>query len=298
VRADGFEISSKTALLLIVPMFLANAWGVPYSAPMVGAKMVLPGQHMDGESLFTLMRDEGISFSMAVPTIWLMLFQYLDSNPDADLCALSLSAAGVGGAAPPIAMIERFRKAGVEMVQGWGVDIKIVDDEGKRQPWDGTASGHLYVRGLWIASGYYRQEGGDVLDSEGFFPTGDIGTIDEDGYLQLVDRSKDVIKSGGEWISSIELENTAASHPQVAEAAVIGIAHPKWQERPLLIAVLRKDATIGEDELMEFLGQHVAKWWLPDEIMFVDELPHTATGKLLKTKLRGKHSVLLPLASA
>ncbi len=332
---DGFEFSCKTTILLIVPMFHANAWGVPYSAPMVGAKLVLPGQHMDGESIYTLMRDEGVNFSMAVPTIWLMLFQYLDANPDANLDKLNLESVGVGGAAPAVAMIERFRKSGINMVQGWGmtetsplgvinkplpkhanlnheemarlktkagrgiwgVEIKIVNDDGERLPWDGKTSGHFYVKGPWIASGYYRQEGGSKLDDEGFFPTGDIGTIDPDGFLQLVDRSKDVIKSGGEWISSIELENAAASHPQVAEAAVIGIAHPKWQERPLLIAVLKDDATIGKDDLMDFMGQQVAKWWLPDEIMFVDELPHTATGKLLKTKLRQEYGDFKPAAA-
>jgi fatty-acyl-CoA synthase len=324
VAPDAFEISSKTTMLLIVPMFHANAWGVPYSAPMVGAKMVLPGQHLDGESSYNLMKEENVTFSMAVPTVWLMLFQYLDATPGASLDKLKLTGVGVGGSAPPIAMIERFRKSGIDMVQGWGmtetsplgvinkplpkhdslssdelarlktkagrgiwgVEIKIVNDAGERQPWDGKTSGHFYVKGPWIASGYYRQEGGSKLDDEGFFPTGDIGTIDPDGYLQLVDRSKDVIKSGGEWISSIELENAAASHPQVAEAAVIGIAHPTWQERPLLIAVLKDDATIGKEDLLDFLGQQVVGWWLPDEIMFVDELPHTATGKLLKTRLR------------
>ena len=332
VAPDAFEISSNTTMLLIVPMFHANAWGVPYSAPMVGAKMILPGQHLDGESSYNLMKEEDVTFSMAVPTVWLMLFQYLDATPGASLDNLKLTGVGVGGSAPPIAMIERFRKSGIDMVQGWGmtetsplgvinqplpkhaslsndelaklktkagrgiwgVEIKIVNDAGERQPWDGKTSGHFYVKGPWIASGYYRQEGGSKLDDEGFFPTGDIGTIDPDGYLQLVDRSKDVIKSGGEWISSIELESAAASHPQVAEAAVIGIAHPTWQERPLLIAVLKDSATIGKEELLEFLGQHVAKWWLPDRIMFVDELPHTATGKLLKTKLREQYGDFKP----
>jgi fatty-acyl-CoA synthase len=332
VAPDAFEISSNTTMLLIVPMFHANAWGVPYSAPMVGAKMILPGQHLDGESSYNLMKEEDVTFSMAVPTVWLMLFQYLDATPGASLDNLKLAGVGVGGSAPPIAMIERFRKSGIDMVQGWGmtetsplgvinqplpkhaslsndelaklktkagrgiwgVEIKIVNDAGERQPWDGKTSGHFYVKGPWIASGYYRQEGGSKLDDEGFFPTGDIGTIDPDGYLQLVDRSKDVIKSGGEWISSIELESAAASHPQVAEAAVIGIAHPTWQERPLLIAVLKDSATIGKEELLEFLGQHVAKWWLPDRIMFVDELPHTATGKLLKTKLREQYGDFKP----
>lgn len=336
VAPDGFDISSKDSLMLIVPMFHANAWGVPYSAPMVGAKMVLPGPHVDGENIYKLMQQEKVTFSMAVPTIWLMLFQYLDNHPEADLSKLPLHSVGVGGAAPPVAMIERFRKSGVDMIQGWGmtetspigvinkqlpkhddwsdeersrlktkagrgvwgVELKIVDDNGNRQPWDGEASGHLYVRGPWICSGYYKGEGGDPLDEEGFFHTGDIATIDPDGYMQLVDRSKDVIKSGGEWISSIELENAAASHPKVAEAAVIGIPHPKWTERPLLLVLLRDNADMDEQEMLTFLEQHVAKWWLPEEIKFVDELPHTATGKLLKTKLREEYGGMKPANTA
>src|SRR5690606_29027181 len=166
----------------------------------------------------------------------------------------------------------------------WGVDLKIVDDEGRPLPHDGKAFGHLHVRGPWIASGYYKAEGGDVLDAEGYLPTGDVATIDQDGYLQLVDRAKDVIKSGGEWISSIELENAALSHPAVAEAAIIGVSHPKWQERPLLLVVKRPGKEATRDELLAFLADKVAKWWLPDDVVFVDELPHTATGKLLKTK--------------
>lgn len=336
VAPDGFDISSKDSLMLVVPMFHANAWGVPYSAPMVGAKMVLPGPHVDGENIYKLMQQEKVTFSMAVPTIWLMLFQYLDNHPEADLSKLPLHSVGVGGAAPPVAMIERFRKSGVDMIQGWGmtetspigvinkqlpkhddwsdeersrlktkagrgvwgVELKIVDDNGNRQPWDGEASGHLYVRGPWICSGYYKGEGGDPLDEEGFFHTGDIATIDPDGYMQLVDRSKDVIKSGGEWISSIELENAAASHPKVAEAAVIGIPHPKWTERPLLLVLLRDNADMDEQEMLTFLEQHVAKWWLPEEIKFVDELPHTATGKLLKTKLREEYGGMKPANTA
>ncbi|MBL4610777.1 long-chain-fatty-acid--CoA ligase [Halopseudomonas sp.] len=331
VAPDGFGLSSRTTMMPIVPMFHANAWGAPYSAPMAGAKLVLPGPHMDGESLYKLMKEEKVTSSIGVPTVWLMLFQYVDSNPEASLEELSLNDVGVGGSAPPIAMIERFRQSGIDMIQAWGmtetsplgvvnkplpkhdslspeemaklitkagrgvwgVELKIVNDDGERLPWDGKTPGHVYVRGPWVASGYYR-EGESKLDSEGFFPTGDIGAIDPDGFLELVDRSKDIIKSGGEWISSIELENTAVSHPQVAEAAVIGIAHPTWQERPLLIAVLKNNATIGKDELMAFLEGHVAKWWLPDDILFVQELPHTATGKLLKSKLREEYGGFRP----
>lgn len=321
---DTFGVSSSECLMLVVPMFHANAWGMPYGAAMSGAKLVLPGARMDGEALYELMRDEHVTFSQAVPTVWLMLFQYIDANK-LDTRELALRSVGVGGAAAPRSMIERFElDMGVCFIQGWGmtetspigaigrllpkhaslskeeqitqklkqgrgvwgVDLKIVDDEGRPLPHDGKAFGHLHVRGPWIASGYYKAEGGDVLDAEGYLPTGDVATIDQDGYLQLVDRAKDVIKSGGEWISSIELENAALSHPAVAEAAIIGVSHPKWQERPLLLVVKRPGKEATRDELLAFLADKVAKWWLPDDVVFVDELPHTATGKLLKTKLR------------
>lgn len=321
---DTFGVSSSECLMLVVPMFHANAWGMPYGAAMSGAKLVLPGARMDGEALYELMRDEHVTFSQAVPTVWLMLFQYIDENK-LDTRELALRSVGVGGAAAPRSMIERFElDMDVCFVQGWGmtetspigavgrllpkhaslskeeqvtqklkqgrgvwgVDLKIVDDEGRPLPHDGKAFGHLHVRGPWIASGYYKAEGGDVLDAEGYLPTGDVATIDQDGYLQLVDRAKDVIKSGGEWISSIELENAALSHPAVAEAAIIGVSHPKWQERPLLLVVKRPGKEATRDELLAFLADKVAKWWLPDDVVFVDELPHTATGKLLKTKLR------------
>lgn len=322
---DTFGISSAETLMLIVPMFHANAWGAPYAAAMVGARLVLPGPHLDGESVYTLMRDEKVTFSQGVPTVWMMLFQYLDKNPQIDPRQLGVKRIGIGGAAVSRAVLERFEKQfGAEVVQGWGmtetspigviskllpkhegmdpedlvkvklkqgrgvwgVDLKIVDADGQALPWDGVAYGNLMVRGPWIASGYYRGEGGSVLDEEGFFPTGDVATIDPDGYLQLVDRAKDVIKSGGEWISSIDVENAAASHPGVAEAAVIGVAHPKWQERPLLLVVKRPGAEVDREALLAHLATRVAKWWLPDDVLFVDSLPHTATGKLLKTKLR------------
>ena len=322
---DTFGISSAETLMLIVPMFHANAWGAPYAAAMVGARLVLPGPHLDGESVYTLMRDEKVTFSQGVPTVWMMLFQYLDKHPQIDPRQLGVKRIGIGGAAVSRAVLERFEKQfGAEVVQGWGmtetspigviskllpkhegmdpedlvkvklkqgrgvwgVDLKIVDADGRALPWDGVAYGNLMVRGPWIASGYYRGEGGSVLDEEGFFPTGDVATIDPDGYLQLVDRAKDVIKSGGEWISSIDVENAAASHPGVAEAAVIGVAHPKWQERPLLLVVKRPGAEVDREALLAHLATRVAKWWLPDDVLFVDSLPHTATGKLLKTKLR------------
>ena len=325
---DTFGISSAETLLLIVPMFHANAWGAPYAAAMVGAKLVLPGPHLDGESIFNLMLQERVTFSQGVPTVWLMLFQYLDAHPELDPKSLGVKRVGIGGAAVARSMLERFEQQfGAEVVQGWGmtetspigviskllpkhaqvsaedlvktklkqgrgvwgVDLKIVDEHGQALPWDGVAFGHLHLRGPWVTSGYFKSEGGQVLDAEGFFPTGDVATIDPDGYLQLVDRAKDVIKSGGEWISSIDVELCANSHPGVAESAVIGVAHPKWQERPLMLVVRRAGPQVSADELTSHLSARLAKWWLPDEILFVDELPHTATGKILKTKLREQY---------
>lgn len=325
---DAIDIHSGSVILLVVPMFHANAWGTPYTAAMVGAKLVMPGPHLDGESVYQLMKSEGVNQSQGVPTVWMMLFSYLDEHPEIDPHELGLRYAGTGGAALPLSMIERFeRDFGAQAFQGWGmtetsplcvigrplpkhagldaaeiaqiklkqgrgvcgVELKIVDDDGNRLPWDGKAFGEVWVRGPWIASGYFRGEGGDKLDAEGYFPTGDVATIDPDGYLQLVDRAKDVIKSGGEWVSSIDLENAAMGHPAVAEAAVIGVPHPKWQERPVLLAVLRKGHSATREELLEYLSGEVVKWWLPDDVIFVDELPHTATGKVLKIELRKQY---------
>ena len=322
---DTFDIHSGATLLLVVPMFHANAWGTPYSAAMVGAKLVLPGPHLDGESVYELMRDERVTIMQGVPTVWLMLFGYLDQHPEIDPSELVLEWAGIGGSALSQSMLERIeRDLGAEGGQGWGmtetspicvvgrllpkhaglsvgeqqkvklkqgrgvfgVELKIVDEDGHRLPWDGVAFGEVWVRGPWIASGYFKGEGGDKLDNEGFFPTGDIATIDADGYLQLVDRTKDVIKSGGEWVSSIDLENAAMGHPDVAEAAVIAVPHPKWQERPLLLVVAREGKSPSRDDILEHLAGQVAKWWLPDDVVFLDELPHTATGKVLKLELR------------
>ena len=322
---DTFDIHSGATLLLVVPMFHANAWGTPYSAAMVGAKLVLPGPHLDGESVYELMRDERVTIMQGVPTVWLMLFGYLDQHPEIDPSELVLEWAGIGGSALSQSMLERIeRDLGAEGGQGWGmtetspicvvgrllpkhaglsvgeqqkvklkqgrgvfgVELKIVDEDGHRLPWDGVAFGAVWVRGPWIASGYFKGEGGDKLDNEGFFPTGDIATIDADGYLQLVDRTKDVIKSGGEWVSSIDLENAAMGHPDVAEAAVIAVPHPKWQERPLLLVVAREGKSPSRDDILEHLAGQVAKWWLPDDVVFLDELPHTATGKVLKLELR------------
>jgi fatty-acyl-CoA synthase len=325
---DTFGVCSSMCLLLAVPMFHANAWGMPYATAMVGAKVVMPGPHLDGQSLYELMRDEGVTFSQAVPTVWLMFFQYLEQHPEIDMKQVGLKTIAVGGAATPRTMIERFeRDFGADYVQGWGmtetspigvigrllpkhaalpddekrsvkmkagravwgVGLKIVGADGAALPHDGVAYGHLHVKGPWIASGYFRNEGGPVLDEDGWFPTGDVATIDPDGYVQLVDRAKDVIKSGGEWISSIDLENAAIAHPAVQEAAIIGVAHPKWQERPLLVVVRRPGHEVSGAALLDFLATKVAKWWVPDDVVFVEALPHTATGKLLKTKLREQY---------
>jgi len=325
---DVYGLSARETILLIVPMFHANAWGTPYTAAMVGSKLVLPGQHLDGESVYTLLRDEKVTLSQGVPTVWLMLFQYLDAHPEINPRDLGLKTVGIGGAAVPRSMIERFEtQFGAQVVQGWGmtetsptgvintllpkhaalppdevfrlkakqgrgvwgVDLKIVDDAGTPQPWDGSRFGHLRVRGPWIASGYFKGEGGVPLDEEGFLKTGDVATIDGDGFVQLVDRAKDVIKSGGEWISSIDVENAAMGHPAVQEAAIIGVAHPKWQERPLLLVVAREGKTIDKADILQFLATRLVKWWLPDDVIQVPELPHTATGKILKTRLREQY---------
>ena len=325
---DTFGVSSEETVMLIVPMFHANAWGTPYAAAMAGTKLVLPGPHLDGASVYQLMKDERVTFSQGVPTVWLMLFQHVDAHPGLDPKELGLKRVGIGGSAVPRAMLERFEtQFGAEVVQGWGmtetspigviskllpkhlelpheelvkiklkqgrgvwgVDLKLVGDDGQVVPWDGVSRGHLHVRGPWIASGYFKGEGGTKLDAEGFFPTGDVATIDPDGYLQLVDRAKDVIKSGGEWISSIDVENAAMGHPAVAEAAIIGVPHPKWQERPLLLVVRRPGQDVTREQLLDFLSTRMARWWLPDDVVFVTELPHTATGKLLKTKLREQY---------
>jgi fatty-acyl-CoA synthase len=322
---DGLGLSSGESVLLVVPMFHVNAWGMPYAGAMSGAKLVLPGPALDGKSVYGLMKEEQVTLALGVPTVWLMLFQYVDTSGADPKEDLALKRVVIGGSAAPRAMSEKFeitfgafvvhawgmtemsplgtvcnllpkhrggdlqQRLDVQAKQGrgmYGVEMKISDDAGRRLPHDGTAFGHLMVRGPWITSGYFRGDGGEILDADGFFDTGDVATIDADGYMQITDRSKDVIKSGGEWISSIELENAAMGHPAVAEAAVIGVAHPKWQERPLLIVLRKAGQDVTRGEVLQFLEGKVAKWWLPDDVVFVSELPHTATGKLLKTKLR------------
>jgi acyl-CoA synthetase (AMP-forming)/AMP-acid ligase II len=319
---DTLNLSARSVVLPVVPMFHVNAWGLPYSSALVGAKLVFPGVALDGASLYELFEKEGVTFTAGVPTVWLALLQHMQANK---LKLSTVKYAVIGGSAAPPAMIEAFDKEfGVEVLHAWGmsemsplgtvnhpkakhaklsagdmlavrlkqgrppfgVDMKIVDGAGKELPRDGKAFGDLLVRGPWITSSYFKGEGGEILDQGGWFATGDVATLDEDGYMQITDRSKDVIKSGGEWISSIDLENAAMAHPGVAEAAVIGVFHPKWDERPLLIVHRKPGAEIDKKELIEFLGTKVAKWWLPDDIQFVDAIPHTATGKILKTKLR------------
>lgn len=321
---DGVSLSNEDTVLPVVPMFHVNAWGVPYSAAMCGAKMVMPGAKMDGASLYELMEDEQVTVSLGVPTVWMMLLTYMKEN---NKTFSSMRRTVIGGSAAPQSMVETFeRDYNVNVIHAWGmtetspigtacnmkkkhkgilfedkiqlqrkqgravygVDMKIVDDQGNSLPWDGKAFGRLMVRGPWITSGYFKGEGGSILE-DGWFDTGDVSTIDEDGYMHITDRSKDVIKSGGEWISSIDLENSAVGCPGIAEAAVIAVAHPKWDERPLLVAVKKADAEVTKEDVLAHLAKTVAKWQLPDDVVFVDELPHTATGKLLKTQLRDQY---------
>ena len=318
---DVFNCSSRTVILPVVPMFHVNAWGVPYYAALNGAKLVFPGAGLDGKSLYELFEAEKVTTSAGVPTVWLNLLAFMKEG---NRKFSTLQEIVVGGSACPPAMITTFREEyGVQCRHAWGmtemsplgtfcrlkakdealprekkheieckqgraiygVEMKIVDGEGKELPRDGKAFGDLLVRGPWVLREYFKGEGGSPL-RDGWFPTGDVATIDPGGYMQITDRSKDVIKSGGEWISSIELENIAVAHPAVAEAAVIGVSHPKWDERPLVIVVKKPGAAVTREELLKFYEGKVAKWWLPDDVVFVEQLPHTATGKLLKTKLR------------
>lgn len=318
---DVFAASAREVILPVVPMFHVNSWGIPYLAPLNGAKLVFPGAALDGKSLYELFENEKVTVTAGVPTVWLGLLGFMKQN---GLRFSTLRRAIVGGSAAPPAMIREFGESfGVDCQHAWGmtemsplgtfgtlkekhaaltpeqrfevrckqgraifgVAMKIVDGAGRELPRDGRAFGDLLVRGPWVTSGYFKGEGGDPL-RDGWFPTGDVATIDADGYMQITDRSKDVIKSGGEWISSIDLENIAVEHPAVAEAAVIAAHHPKWDERPLLVAVIKPGASVTREALLAFYDGKVAKWWIPDDVVFVEQLPHTATGKLLKTKLR------------
>ena len=318
---DAMGVSCRDVVLPVVPMFHANCWGLALTSPMIGAAMVMPGAKLDGASIYELLNDHRVTFTAAVPTVWMMLLQYLEAN-NAKLPHLRKVL--IGGSACPRAMIRKFQDDyGVEVCHAWGmtemsplgtlgslkpeyagltgearldvqdkqghspfgVEMKITDDNGTSLARDGKTFGRLKTRGASIARSYFKEDG-QILDEDGFFDTGDVATIDSYGYMQITDRSKDVIKSGGEWISSIELENLAVGHPKVAEAAAIGVRHPKWDERPLLIVVLKKDQSASKDDILSFMRDKTAKWWIPDDVVFVDELPHTATGKIQKTVLR------------
>jgi fatty-acyl-CoA synthase len=322
---DVLDLRATSRVLPVVPMFHVNAWGIPYAAALTGTSLVLPGRHLDGASMATLLNDEAVTFTCGVPTVWLGLLQHLRSSGER---LNTVQRIMTGGSAAPQLLIDAFRdEYNVTVEHGWGmtelspvgtynapkpaqdglsveeatrhmlkqgrvlpgIDMKIVDGNGQELPWDGVAFGDLKVRGPWVASAYYGDEPGSALDADGWFATGDVATIDADGFMEITDRSKDVIKSGGEWISSITLENIAVSHPDVAEAAVIAATHPKWDERPLLLVVPRSGATVDPASVLALYEGKVAKWWLPDEVVVVPELPHTATGKLLKTDLRSQY---------
>ncbi|MFS8980028.1 3-(methylthio)propionyl-CoA ligase [Cupriavidus necator] len=322
VQPDMMGLSARDSVLPVVPMFHVNAWGLPYSAAMVGCKLVFPGPALDGKSVYELIEAEQVSFAAGVPTVWQMLLTHLQNG---GLKFSTLERTVIGGAACPPAMLRAFEQQyGVRVLHGWGmtemsplgsvcslkkqhaalpdearwrvlemqgravygVEMKIVGGDGKELPWDGRSAGELLVRGPWIVRAYFKGEGGDPL-VDGWFPTGDVATIDPDGYLQITDRSKDVIKSGGEWISSIDIENIAMAHPAVAMAACIGVKHPKWDERPIVAVVRKPGAEVTRDELLQFYtGKNVAKWQRPDDVVFVNAIPLGATGKMLKTRLR------------
>ncbi|MCF8473241.1 MAG: long-chain-fatty-acid--CoA ligase [Emcibacter sp.] len=322
---SAYGLSMYDVIMPIAPMYHANAWGLPYVAAMLGAKLVLPGPKMDGENIQGLIENEGITFSCAVPTVFSMLFQYLeDSGKKVD----SLKRTMIGGSAVPKAMKEKFLKTyGVSVLQLWGMtetsplgvvasstpevdnlpadqreeildkqgrvqyglEIKVLDEMGEPIPRDGVAFGDLWVRGPWVTASYFRNEGGSVLDKNGWFPTGDVVTIDQYGYMKITDRSKDVIKSGGEWISSIDIENLAVGHPKVLQAGVVGVYHPKWEERPILVIKPAPGQSLTQGEVLTFLEGKIAKWWMPDAVFIVDEMPLTATGKIKKTTLREKY---------
>jgi acyl-CoA synthetase (AMP-forming)/AMP-acid ligase II len=323
IAPDALNLSNCDCVLPVVPLFHVNAWGVPYAALMVGAKLVLPGPKMgDGQVLYALLESENVTTALGVPTIWSTLLQYC-AREGKRLDKLQRTC--IGGAAVPESMIREFRdRHDVVVNQGWGmtetspigtvntlkagmeslspdevialkakagrgvfgIEMRIVDDTGNELPWDGVAFGALQVRGPWVCSDYFRLEGQSEAHRSGWFDTGDVGTIDPEGYLQITDRTKDVIKSGGEWISSIQVENIAVGHPAVTQAAVIGVSHEKWLERPLLIVVRAEGKDVSRDEMLQWFDGKIARWWLPDDVVFVDALPLTATGKIKKIDLR------------
>lgn len=323
---DVLGLAPNEVIMPVVPMFHVNAWGTVYSAAVSGSKLVFPGPKMgDGETLAALVNEEQVTFALGVPTVWLAMVNYLDAN---GASVPSFKKAVVGGAACPLSLMQSMDKYGVTIHVGWGmtemsplgtyntllpwmhdlpdeekynyrlkagrliygVEMRIVDEDANELPWDGKSSGRLQVRGPWVCKSYYRMDKSDAHLPDGWFDTGDVATIDQHGYMAITDRTKDVIKSGGEWISSIDVENAAMGHPDVAEAAVIGVPHPKWTERPLLIVVKRAGAEPSKDELLGYLDGKIAKWWIPEDCVFVDEIPHTATGKISKKDLRDEFS--------
>jgi fatty-acyl-CoA synthase len=334
LQPDAIGLSSRDVVLPIVPMFHANSWGLAFSSPMAGAALVMPGAKLDGASIYELLNEFKVTLTGAVPTVWLLLLQHLEKTGGQ---LPYLERVVIGGSACPRAMIKTFEEdydvkvfhawgmtemspigtvgsikpqlaqlasdalLDVKQKQGYapfGVEMKITDDANKPLPWDGKTFGRIKVRGFAVARGYFKEDR-DVIDDEGFFDTGDVGTMDSHGYMQITDRSKDVIKSGGEWISSIDLENLAVGHPKVAEAAVIGVRHPKWDERPLLVVVLKEGQSATKDEILGFLKGKIANWWMPDDVVFVGSIPHTATGKIQKTVLRDQFKEhVLPTAVA
>jgi acyl-CoA synthetase (AMP-forming)/AMP-acid ligase II len=330
--ADGLAISSVDTVLPVVPMFHANAWGLAHASPMVGATMIMPGPQLDGASVCELLLNEKVTMSAAVPTIWFMLLNHLEANPHITLPDLKRVA--IGGSSCPVSLMRTFKqKYNVDVIHAWGmtetsplaticrpkgalkdldeeqvwkqrakqgrpvfgVEMRLTDDEDNALQHDGKEFGRLKVKGPWIAKAYFKGDGGDSFNRDGWFDTGDVATLDEWGFMQITDRTKDVIKSGGEWISSIELENVAVSCEGVAEAAAIGLPHPKWDERPLLIIVKKPGATVSKEQVMTHLQGKIAKWWMPDDVTFVEEIPHTAAGKISKLQLREKFKgYLLP----
>ena len=323
IQPSVFDLSTRSVALPIVPMFHAVGWGLPFCAPMVGLKFVFSAVN-DPAVLCELMNREKVTHSAGVPTVWFAMFQHIDKTGQTPE---HLKLVTIGGSAAPRSMIERIMKMGVRVNHAWGmtetspigtigalpvewdemtleqrldhsvrqgsapfgIEMRIVDEEGKVLPRDGETSGRLEVRGPWVVQRYFKDESGDAVNRDGWFDTGDVAVIHPDNSMQITDRAKDVIKSGGEWISSVDLENAAVGCPGVAEAAAIGVHHPKWEERPLLLVVRAEGSEVTADAILDYLSEHVAKWWLPDEILFVDELPHTATGKLLKTAIRAKY---------
>jgi fatty-acyl-CoA synthase len=330
---DALGTSASDTMLPVVPLFHANSWGIAFSAPSMGTKLVMPGPKLDGASVYELLDTEEVTHTAGVPTVWLMLLNYMSQN---NLKLPHLKSVVCGGSAMPRSMIKDFVDMGVQVRHAWGmtemsplgtlaalkppyaktegeakldvlqtqgfppfgVQMKITDDAGKELPWDGKTFGRLKVSGPAVSKAYYRVDT-NILDEKGYFDTGDVATVDPHGYMRITDRSKDVIKSGGEWISSIDLENLAVAHPAVAEAAVIGVHHPKWDERPLLIVQLKQGQKATREDILKFMEGKIAKWWMPDDVAFVDGIPHTATGKILKTALREQfRSYSFPNAAA